>query len=294
MNFNLGKVSKHIIFWSFYLLLWSVHDLNYNVDILENIKTNAVPFVFYALLIYANLYILIPKLLLRKRIASYLLLLALSIVGTTLITSNYFAFYFENVTVSTSEFFESIQGKIAVLTEVIISLCLSMTLFLIDEWYKKDRLIKNLEQRQLKSETGLQSNQINPHVLFNSLNNIYTLLNKKGNPTNVQDYIFIKADGMVVKIFVDDITFVETASDYIHINTAQKKKYLTLVSLKHIMGELPKEKFIKVHRYYLVGIDHVTKLEGNLIYIGNIKIKISRALRNQVYKSIIGNRLIER
>ncbi len=108
-----------------------------------------------------------------------------------------------------------------------------------------------------------------------------------------KDHIFIKCKGMIVKVLIDDILFIETAKDYVFIHTTSDK-HLTLVSLKHIEEELPKEKFIRVHRYYLVGLKHVKKLEGNLIYVGSHKIKISRSLRNQVYEAIIGNKLIER
>ncbi|WP_160114676.1 LytTR family transcriptional regulator DNA-binding domain-containing protein [Aquimarina sp. AU474] len=169
-----------------------------------------------------------------------------------------------------------------------------MTLFLIDEWYKKDQLIKDMEQKEIVSESVELNNQMNPHFLFNSLNNIFIKLdNEKGNEDN-QSHIFIKSNGMIIKVFIDDITFLETANDYVYINTIHKDRHLTLVSLKHMEQELPKEKFMRVHRYYLISINHVRKLEGNLIYIGNTKIKISRTLRNQVYTSIIGNKLIER
>ncbi|WP_394748969.1 LytR/AlgR family response regulator transcription factor [Spongiimicrobium salis] len=109
----------------------------------------------------------------------------------------------------------------------------------------------------------------------------------------IKHHIFIKSNGMIIKIFIDAITYIETANDYIHIHTLDTK-YLTLISLKHIEEELPKDKFIRVHRYYLVGVSHITKLEGNLIYVGETKIKISRTLRNKVYQSIIGNKLIAR
>jgi len=294
MNFNFSKISKHIIFWLFYLLLWSIHDLNYNVSMFENLKTNAVPFLSYAVLVYTNLYLLVPRFLLKRRISSYILLLTLSSVIITLFASYYLSFYFESINMSTSSFFFSIRGKIAIITEVIIALCLSTTLFLIDQWYKKERLIKNLEEKQLESEFGFTNNQINEHFLFNSLNNIYVMLDEKVNTKDSKSHIFIKSDGMVIKVFLDNITYIETANDYVYINTTNKDRYLTLVSLKAIEKELPTEKFMRVHRYYLIGVNHVSKLEGNLIHIGKTKIKISRALRNQVYKSIIGNKLIER
>ncbi|PKV51411.1 LytTR family two component transcriptional regulator [Aquimarina sp. MAR_2010_214] len=126
-----------------------------------------------------------------------------------------------------------------------------------------------------------------------AVNKIVVVDDKKEKNNVAKNHIFIKCNGMITKVFVDDITFIETAKDYIQIHTIHDK-YLTLVSLKHIEEELPKEKFIRVHRYYLVGLSHIKKLEGNLIYVGDHKIKISRTLRNEVYKTIIGNTFIGR
>ena len=109
-----------------------------------------------------------------------------------------------------------------------------------------------------------------------------------------QHHIFIKCDGMIVKILIDNILFIETAKDYVQIHTIDDK-YLTLVSLKQLENELPQAKFMRVHRYYLVALKHITKLEGNLIYLTDkYRITISRGLRNKVYNAIIGNKLIER
>nr|WP_299346170.1 LytTR family DNA-binding domain-containing protein [Allomuricauda sp.] len=108
-----------------------------------------------------------------------------------------------------------------------------------------------------------------------------------------KSHIFIKSDGTIIKILIDDITLVETAKDYVFIHTANNK-YLTLVSLRQLEEQLPDSKFMRVHRYYMIGLGHVRKLEGNLLYVGNQKIRISRTLRNKVYQRIIGNDLIER
>ena len=111
--------------------------------------------------------------------------------------------------------------------------------------------------------------------------------------SNEKDYIFIKCDGLIVKILLDEILFIETAKDYIFIQTL-KEKYLTLISLRQILESLPESKFMKVHRSYVVGLEHIEKIEGNLLYVKNYKIKISRLLKTDVYNKIVGNRLIER
>ena len=180
---NFGKVIKHIIFWAIFLLLWSVHDLNFHKDILANLETNIFAFIPYIILVYFNLYFLMPKFLLKKRIINYVSLLILSIIVITFIASYYLSFYFKyiNTYLPTSEFFASIPGKIAIVTEVILSLGLSMTLFLTDEWYRKDQSMKEIEQKQLETELSLLKNQMNPHFLFNSLNSIYIMLGKNLN-----------------------------------------------------------------------------------------------------------------
>lgn len=106
-------------------------------------------------------------------------------------------------------------------------------------------------------------------------------------------HIFIKSDGTIVKVPIDHITFVETAKDYIFVHTTNNR-HLTLVSLRQLEQELPDSKFMRVHRSYLVGLQHVKKLEGNLLYVGSQKITISRTLRSEVYRRIVGNDLIGR
>lgn len=171
---------KHITFWVLFLLLWSVHDLNYHADIWENIETNLFGFIPYACLVYFNLYFLMPKLLLKKRIVDYILVLTISTIGTTLFASYFLQFYFQEINVyrPAAQFFATIQGQMAISTEVILALCLSMTLFLTDEWFRKERSLREISQKQLETELSLLKNQINPHFLFNSLNSIYIMIGK--------------------------------------------------------------------------------------------------------------------
>jgi len=105
--------------------------------------------------------------------------------------------------------------------------------------------------------------------------------------------IFIKCDGVIVKILCEEILFIETAKDYVFIQT-RNKKYLTLISLRQIQESLPLSIFMKVHRSYVVNVQQVDRMEGNLLYLEQHKIKISRQLKKEVYDRIIGNRLIER
>lgn len=111
--------------------------------------------------------------------------------------------------------------------------------------------------------------------------------------TTQQEHIFIKCDGMIVKIALNDILYVETAKDYVFIHT-KEKRYMALISMRQIENNLPQTEFMRVHRSYLIGLRHVEKIEGNMLHIAGAKISISRSLREEVYQKIIGSRLIER
>ncbi|NAY92701.1 hypothetical protein GTQ34_12315 [Muricauda sp. JGD-17] len=178
-----SRVARHLLFWAIFVMLWSTHDLNYHRDLLDNFRTNLVAFVPYAVLVYFNLYFLAPKFLLNKKIAHYLIFLILCIILATWFSSHYLHYYFSriNVYLPTANFFHSFEGRIAIATEVILSLCLSMTLFLIDQWYKKEQVLREIEQKHLETELSLLKSQINPHFLFNSLNSIYVMMNRNLN-----------------------------------------------------------------------------------------------------------------
>ncbi len=114
---------------------------------------------------------------------------------------------------------------------------------------------------------------------------------KKGNQKD--DYFFIKANNRIEKIEIDDILFIEALENYVSIYT-QKKKYLTLVSLKSVENVLPENKFLKVQKSFLVAKDKIESVEGNMISIGAHKIPISRKWKNDVLNAILSNRLLKR
>ena len=114
---------------------------------------------------------------------------------------------------------------------------------------------------------------------------------KKGSPD--VDYFFIKADNRIEKIEIEEILFVEALENYVSICT-QKKKYLTLVSLKAVENALPGNRFIKTQKSFVVAKDKIESVEGNMICIGQHKIPISRKWKNDVLNVIIADKLLKR
>jgi DNA-binding LytR/AlgR family response regulator len=113
----------------------------------------------------------------------------------------------------------------------------------------------------------------------------YFTLQKKSNPT--VDYFFIKANQKIEKIFFNEILYVEAMQNYCIIHT-QDKKLITYSTLTAMNEKLPAEKFMKAHKSFVVAINKVNAVAGNELLIGPAKIPISRTIKDEVLKKIVG------
>jgi DNA-binding LytR/AlgR family response regulator len=107
------------------------------------------------------------------------------------------------------------------------------------------------------------------------------------------DYVFIKVDGKLVKIFFEEILFVEALQNYIALYT-ESKKYITYLTLQSIAEYLPKENFIKTHKSYIVALNKVQSIDGNSLNIGSHQIPISRNIKYDVVNRLLGKQFIKR
>ena len=107
------------------------------------------------------------------------------------------------------------------------------------------------------------------------------------------DHFFVKCNNKYEKVFFSEVRFVEALQNYVVIHTVNRKliTYLTLTGLEQ---QLPPRHFLKVHKSYIIGLAHVTALDGNDILIGNDRIPVSRNLKEDVLSKIIGNNLLKR
>lgn len=107
------------------------------------------------------------------------------------------------------------------------------------------------------------------------------------------DHFFIKSDGQYIKIKLDDVLYFESEKDYVFIYTVQKR-YLTLLSLKQLERDLPPDRFLRVHRSFLVSLEKVEKMDGHKLVIRDKLIPVSRSLQDEIYQRLIGGRLWKR
>lgn len=107
---------------------------------------------------------------------------------------------------------------------------------------------------------------------------------EQGNQDDDPD-LFVKVDSRLVKLKSSDVYWVEALGDYIVINTLDSK-YIVHNTMKGIESKLSSEKFLRVHRSYIVRLDKIDTLDESVIVIKQKIVPIGGT-----YKSRLMNRL---
>ncbi|RAI92042.1 LytR/AlgR family response regulator transcription factor [Algoriphagus yeomjeoni] len=94
--------------------------------------------------------------------------------------------------------------------------------------------------------------------------------------SSAPEYIFLKVEYQLVKVMLKDIGYIEAYKDYVKVHLLSKPNpILSLTSLKSMEELLPSDKFMRVHRSYIVALDHIDSVSKNVIQIGKNHISVS-------------------
>lgn len=118
-------------------------------------------------------------------------------------------------------------------------------------------------------------------------------LKQKENFHESPSYFFLKVDNRFEKINYDDILFAEALQNYVAIHTAEKKM-LCYITFSQIEKQLPADRFIKVHKSYIVAFNKIKSVEGNIINIAQHQIPVSRGMKEEVMQKIVFDKLIKK
>lgn len=99
-------------------------------------------------------------------------------------------------------------------------------------------------------------------------------------------YLFVKSDGRLEKVLFDDVLYIKGMENYVEIYTSNKK-IITHSTLKAFTEKLPQRKFFQTHKSYIVALNKVTSIEGNVLSVNQHQVPISRQLREQVMHTLI-------
>ena len=100
-----------------------------------------------------------------------------------------------------------------------------------------------------------------------------------------EKFIFIKTEYRIIKVNLSDILYIEGLKDYIRFVTPSNQ-LLTLQSMKSMEESLPKRQFIRVHKSYIIALQHIEAIERNKIKIKDKWIPIGNTYRESFFKLV--------
>lgn len=110
----------------------------------------------------------------------------------------------------------------------------------------------------------------------------------KSSLTTADDFMFVKSEYQSIRINYSDILYIESMKDYIKIVLkSQTKPVLTLMTIKSMEEKLPPQKFMRVHRSFVVHLSEIKGVDGNLILIQDQSIPVGESYR-KTFKQLMG------
>jgi DNA-binding LytR/AlgR family response regulator len=107
------------------------------------------------------------------------------------------------------------------------------------------------------------------------------------------DHLFVKADSKLEKVRFEEILFVEALENYIGIYTINKK-IITHSTLKAFQEKLPQQQFIQPHKSYIVAMDKINSIEGNVLHVQQYQVPISKYQKEEVLEKIVNSTLLKK
>ena len=114
---------------------------------------------------------------------------------------------------------------------------------------------------------------------------------EKGLKTD-KDTLFVKSGYKVVRISIDDILYIEGKREYVQIHLTSGKSLMPLISLAYLEEQLPAEKFMRVHRSYIVNLLKISTIDhSKIVFDGKQPIPVSDQYKEQFQNYINTNSL---
>ncbi len=173
-----------MIFWLGYFIFNFVRWGSYFDDYWYSLKSNLVEFPIHIIIVYINIYYLIPKFILRKKYWTYIFSLAFMLAMVYLVRTGL------NYLLVTKDIwpeaedpakFMELNHIIAVILGELYVIGFVTAIKLVIDWSIEKKRNEDLAKLQMSTELKFLRTQIQPHFFFNTLNNLYALTLKKSD-----------------------------------------------------------------------------------------------------------------
>ena len=107
----------------------------------------------------------------------------------------------------------------------------------------------------------------------------------QGASQNEEAFIYVKENKKVIKVFLNEIVYVEGLSEYVQIYTG-KKKIITKTSMTNMEEKLPEAGFIRIHKSFIVALSKIEAFTTSCIEVHGKELPIGRSYKNSVLEML--------
>jgi DNA-binding LytR/AlgR family response regulator len=108
----------------------------------------------------------------------------------------------------------------------------------------------------------------------------------------INNVLFVRSEGKLIKIELDKLIYVEGLKDYLQLYIGKDRIiiYGTMKNLEDQLKEIPS--FLRVNKSYIINIQHITEVAGNVIKLGGISVPIGKTYREKIHSHLNGFKLM--
>lgn len=111
----------------------------------------------------------------------------------------------------------------------------------------------------------------------------YKLKNEEGFED--EDFIFVKSNLKKRKVFLNELRFIEALGDYVKLVT-EHESLVVLSTMKAFQALLPEDRFLRIHKSYIVNLDKVQRYNSKTIELEKEKLPLSRNRKSDLVEAL--------
>ncbi|PHS65678.1 MAG: DNA-binding response regulator [Flavobacterium sp.] len=100
-----------------------------------------------------------------------------------------------------------------------------------------------------------------------------------------EDFIFVKSNLKKRKVFLNELKYIEALGDYVKLVT-ENDSLVVLSTMKAFEALLPEDRFLRIHKSYIVNLDKVERYNSKVIELGNQQLPLSRNRKTQLVEAL--------
>ena len=107
----------------------------------------------------------------------------------------------------------------------------------------------------------------------------------KNAETNASSFITLRINYGLVNVSIDSILFIEGLDDYLKIHLSDQKPIVVRMTMKAMLEKLPADKFIRVHRSFIIPLSRISSVRNKIIRIGHEEIPLGSSYEESFIKA---------